>query len=80
MSNDSTKKSQGNIIQINENQIKDHLGEMVRGTVEETLNAMLEKEAEQMVCAERYEQTEGRKDTRQVITIVVLKPRRVAHW
>jgi putative transposase len=64
MSNDSTKKTQGNIIQINEEQIKDHLGEMVRGTVEETLNAMLEKEAEQLVCAERYERTEGRKDTR----------------
>jgi putative transposase len=64
MSNDSTQKSQGNIIQINEEQIKDHLGEMVRGTVEETLNAMLEKEAEHLVCAERYERTEGRKDTR----------------
>lgn len=64
MSNDSTKKTQGNIIQINEEQIKDHLGEMVRGTVEETLNAMLEKEAEQLVCAERYERTAGRKDTR----------------
>ena len=37
---------------------------MVRGTVEETLNAMLEKEAQQLVCAERYERTEGRKDTR----------------
>ena len=64
MSNDSTQKSQGNIIQINEEQIKDHLGEMVRGTVEETLNAMLEKEAEYLVGAERYERTEGRKDTR----------------
>ena len=64
MSNDSTQKSQGNIIQINEEQIKDHLGEMVRETVEETLNAMLEKEAEYLVGAERYERTEGRKDTR----------------
>jgi putative transposase len=64
MSNDSTKSREGKIIQINEEQIKDHLGEMVRGTVEETLNAMLEKEAEQLVCAERYERTEGRKDTR----------------
>jgi len=64
MSKDSTKKAQGNIIQINEKQIKDHLGEMVRGTVEETLNAMLEQEAEQLLCAGRYERTEGRKDTR----------------
>lgn len=64
MSKDSTKSEQSTIIQINEEQIKDHLGEMVRGTVEETLNEMLEQEAEQMVGAERYKRTEGRKDTR----------------
>jgi transposase-like protein len=64
MSKDSTKSSPGKIIQINEEQIKDHLGQMVRGTVEETLNAMLEQEAQQLICAERYERTEGRKDTR----------------
>ena len=64
MSKDSTKDKEGKIIQINEEQIKDHLGEMVRGTVEETLNEMLEQEAEQLVGAERYERTERRKDTR----------------
>jgi transposase-like protein len=64
MSKDSTKSNAGKIIQINEEQIKDHLGQMVRGTVEETLNAMLEQEAQQLICAERYERTEGRKDTR----------------
>ena len=64
MSKDSTKDKEGKIIHINEEQIKDHLGEMVRGTVEETLNEMLEQEAEQLVGAERYERTEGRKDTR----------------
>jgi len=64
MSKDSTKDREGKIIQINEEQIKDHLGEMVRGTVEETLNGMLEQEAEQLVGAGRYERTEERKDTR----------------
>lgn len=64
MRKDSTKDKEGKIIHINEEQIKDHLGEMVRGTVEETLNEMLEQEAEQLVGAERYERTEGRKDTR----------------
>jgi transposase-like protein len=64
MSKDSTKSSTDKIIQINEEQIKDHLGQMVRGTVEETLNTMLEQEARQLLCAERYERTEGRKDTR----------------
>ena len=33
--------------------IRDHLGEMVRGTVEETLNAMLDAEADQMCGAGR---------------------------
>lgn len=64
MSKNSTKSGKGTIIEINEEQIKDHLGEMVRGTVEETLNAMLEQEAEQLIAAGRYERTESRKDTR----------------
>ena len=55
---------QGKIVQINEGEIKSHLGEIVRGTVEETLNAMLEAEAEQLLGAGRYERTENRKDTR----------------
>ncbi len=37
---------------------------MVRGTVEEALNAMLEAEADQLCGASKYERTEGRKDTR----------------
>ena len=35
------------IIQIDEEQIKDHLGELVRGTVEKTLNKLLDAEADQ---------------------------------
>ena len=54
----------GEVIQINEARIKDHLGEMVRGTVEEALNAMLDAEADQLCGAARYERTEGRRDTR----------------
>lgn len=33
----------GQVIQIDEARIRDHLGETVRGTVEGTLNAMLER-------------------------------------
>ena len=40
------------------------LGEMVRGTVEETLNAMLEAEADQLCGAGRYERSPARQDTR----------------
>ena len=35
------EKPMGQVIQIDEARIRDHLGEMVRGTVEETLNALL---------------------------------------
>jgi len=52
------------IIQINEENMKEHLGEVVRGTVQETLNALLDEEAERLCNAKRYERTAARKDTR----------------
>lgn len=54
----------GEVIQIDEARIRDHLGQMVRGTVEEALNAMLDAEADRLCGAGRYERTEARKDTR----------------
>src|SRR5215210_4083427 len=54
----------GQVIQIDEARIRDHLGEMVRGTVEEALNAMHEAEADRLCGAGRYERTEARTDTR----------------
>lgn len=54
----------GKIIEVNERFIKDQLGEMVRGTVEEALNTMLDKEADQLCNANRYEHTDARSDTR----------------
>jgi transposase-like protein len=53
-----------NIIEIDEGKIRDHLGELVRGSVEETLNALLDAEADQLCNASRYERTEARRDTR----------------
>jgi transposase-like protein len=53
-----------NVIKINESQIQDHLGQMVRSTVEETLNAMLDAEADQLCNAKRYEHTDARTDQR----------------
>src|SRR5579863_7091346 len=52
------------VIQIDEGKIQAHLGEVVRSTVEETLNALLDAEADRLCRAERYERTEARKDTR----------------
>ena len=51
----SDEKPMGQVIQIDEARIRDHLGEMVRGTVEETLNAMLDAEADRLCGAGRYE-------------------------
>ena len=41
-------KPMGQVIQIDEARIRDHLGEIVRGTVEEALNAMLDAEADRL--------------------------------
>src|SRR5271154_7147188 len=62
----SDEKPMGQVIQIDEARIRDHLGEMVRGPVEETLNAMLDAEADQLCGAGRYERSEARQDTRAV--------------
>jgi transposase-like protein len=52
------------IIQLNESAIKDHLGELVRSTVEDTLNQMLDAEADRLCNAEKYQRSEARQDTR----------------
>jgi putative transposase len=60
---DCTAK-RGEIVSIDEDRIKRHLGEIVRGSVQETLNGLLDAEAERLCNAGRYERTEARKDTR----------------
>lgn len=64
MSDEQKGEPMGQVIQIDEARIRDHLGEMVRGTVEEALNAMLDAEADHLCGAARYERSEGRRDTR----------------
>ena len=48
------------IVQLNEEIIKGQIKELVRGSVEETLNELLEKEAESLTQAARYERSEAR--------------------
>ena len=60
----SDETPMGQLIQIDETRIRDHLGEMVRGTVEETLNALLDAEADRLCNAQRYERSEARQDSR----------------
>ncbi len=64
MTDDDNGKEMSKVIRIDEARIKDHLGEMVRGTVEEALNAMLDAEADRLCGAGRYERSDGRLDTR----------------
>jgi transposase-like protein len=60
MDDKTESKPMGQVIQIDEARIRDHLGEMVRGTVEEALNAMLDAEADRLCGASRYERSEVR--------------------
>lgn len=53
-----------NIIQLNEDLIKHDLRDLVRSSVEETLNALLDHEAEELVNAEKYERSGDRKGYR----------------
>ena len=52
------------IVQLNEEIIKTELKELVRSSVEETLNGLLEEEAKQLTNAAKYERTEGRQGYR----------------
>ena len=52
------------IVQLNEEIIKGQLKELVRGSVEETLNELLEKEAESLTQVARYERNEARQGYR----------------
>lgn len=54
----------GNIIQLNEDLIKNNLKDLVRDSVEETLNALLDHEADELVRASKYERTGDRKGYR----------------
>lgn len=58
------EQSSGQIIRIEQEQLSKHLDKVVRGTVEETINALLDAEADRLCQASRYERTEKRRDTR----------------
>jgi transposase-like protein len=61
---EDSKKTLGKVVQIDEKRIQDHLGELVRGTVEETLNGLLDAEADALCGAQRYERSADRTDYR----------------
>ena len=49
-----------NIIQLNEDLIKHDLKALVHSSVEETLNALLDKEADELVNAQKHERSTDR--------------------
>ncbi len=49
---------------INEARVRGHVDRVVRESVEQTLNGLLEEEAKALCGAGRYERTDARKDTR----------------
>jgi len=52
------------VIRVDESEIRSHVDQVVRQSVEETLNGLLEAEAEQLCQAKRYERSAERVDTR----------------
>lgn len=64
MEEDNKGTALSNVIRIDDDRVKEHLDKVVRGTVEETLNAMLEAEADRLCDAGRYERSEARRDLR----------------
>ena len=61
---ETTPSLLNNVITIDDERIKSPLDRVVRGSVEETLNALLEAEADRLCNAQRYERSEARRDTR----------------
>ena len=60
----SKEAKAGQIIRIEQEQLNRHLDKVVRGTVEQTLNGLLDAEADRLCGAGRYERSQARKDTR----------------
>ncbi len=54
----------GSVIQVDEERVRGHVDEVVRSSVEETLNGLLDAEADSLCNAKRYERTADRVDTR----------------
>ncbi len=64
MGDDTEGEVLSNLVRIDDERIRDHLGEIMRSSVDETLNALLDAEADRLCDAGRYERPEARRDTR----------------
>ena len=57
-----------NIIRLNEQVIRAGLTDLVKQSIEKTLNSPLDQEAEELTHAAKYERTNARKGYRTLIT------------
>jgi len=62
--NGSDQEKFAGVIRINEQEVRSHVEEVVRESVEETLNGLLDAEADELCGAERYERSPDRIDSR----------------
>ena len=60
----------GNIIQLNDKFIQNELKTLVKNSVEETLNALLDAEADKLVQAERY----ARDTAKHIVQVITTAP------
>ena len=61
---ENTTESLKNAIRVDAGQLRSHIDEAVRSSVEETLNGLLDAEADQICGAARYQRSADRVDTR----------------
>lgn len=61
---DTVAAGGGKIIRLDEGQLRDHLDRKITESVEETLNKLLDAEADRLCGAKRYERSADRVDTR----------------
>ena len=64
--NDSGKEGKKKlpVLSVDEQELRSHVSEVVRQSVEETLNGLLEAEADALCQARRYERNANRASTR----------------
>ncbi len=60
----SAREGLDGAIVVDTGQVKSHLDQVVRGAVEETLNKLLDEEADRVCRAQRYERSPDRQATR----------------
>ncbi len=62
--NQTPEGSFRDVLRLDESQLRGHVDQVVRDSVEQTLNALLEAEADALCGAQRYERSPDRLDTR----------------